>query len=104
VTWQYGQRHTWANERPTRGTSRLVEKGATWPNQGLPRGTPGFANIGYVKNCLGPGGFEPATSPLSTPSQTSLATIPPCVLVIETVEIYIYCGLNIGLAGGRAGA
>jgi hypothetical protein len=44
------QRHTWANERPTRGTSRLVEKGATWPNQGLPRGTLGFANIGYVKS------------------------------------------------------
>jgi hypothetical protein len=32
--------HMWANDRPTRGTFRLVGKGATWPSQGLPRGTP----------------------------------------------------------------
>jgi hypothetical protein len=49
-TWQHGREtggvrradvaHTWANDRPTRGTFRLVFKGATWPSQGLPRGTP----------------------------------------------------------------
>jgi hypothetical protein len=25
-------------------------KGATWPNHGLPRGTPVFVNMAYVKN------------------------------------------------------
>jgi hypothetical protein len=48
--WQYGRMtggvrlgdvaHTWANGRPTRGIIRLVFKGATWPSQGLPCGTP----------------------------------------------------------------
>jgi hypothetical protein len=32
--------HTWANDRPTRGRFSLEGKGATWPSQGLPRGTP----------------------------------------------------------------
>jgi hypothetical protein len=32
--------HTWANHRLTRGMFWLVGKGATWPSQGLPRGTP----------------------------------------------------------------
>jgi hypothetical protein len=34
-------------------------KGATWPNHGLPRGTPGLANEGYVKRYLGPGDSNP---------------------------------------------
>jgi hypothetical protein len=37
--WQYGS-GTWANHRLTRGMLSLVGKGATWPNPGLPRGTP----------------------------------------------------------------
>jgi hypothetical protein len=50
VTWQHGSltngstasdvAHTWANRRLTRGMISLVEKGATWPNPGLPHGTP----------------------------------------------------------------
>jgi hypothetical protein len=38
----------------------LVEKGATWPNPGLPRGTPSLVGFGY-KVMVSPG-FEPATS------------------------------------------
>jgi hypothetical protein len=51
-TWQHGSltggvrradvAHTWANHRPTRGILSLVGKGATWPNPGLPHGTPLF--------------------------------------------------------------
>ena len=33
--------------------------GATWPNHGLPRGTPGLANEGYVKVFWGPGDSNP---------------------------------------------
>jgi hypothetical protein len=58
--WQYGRMtggvrlgdvaHTWANKRPTRGMFSLVEKGATWPNPGLPRGTPSLVYGFNVKN------------------------------------------------------
>jgi hypothetical protein len=50
VTWQHGSltngstasdvAYTWANSRLTHGMISLVEKGATWPNPGLLRGTP----------------------------------------------------------------
>jgi hypothetical protein len=42
-------------------------KGATWPNHGLPRGTPGLANMGYIKNICGPGDSNPGPPPPSTP-------------------------------------
>jgi hypothetical protein len=42
-----------------RGTVRSEWLGATWPNHGLPRGTPGLANEGYVKKFLGPGDSNP---------------------------------------------
>jgi hypothetical protein len=41
--------HTWANHRPTRGILSLVDKGATWPNQGLPHGTQLLVFGSYVK-------------------------------------------------------
>jgi hypothetical protein len=51
LMWQYGS-GTWANHRLTRGMLSLVGKGATWPNPGLPRGTPllvdGLIKIGLV--------------------------------------------------------
>jgi len=55
--------HTWANSRRTRGTFRLVEKGATWPNPGLPRGTPSLAvDFGLQSFGLAFTKVEPATS------------------------------------------
>jgi hypothetical protein len=43
-------------------------EGATWPNHGLPRGTPGLANEGYVKKKFeGPGDSNPGP-PHTTPS------------------------------------
>jgi hypothetical protein len=55
--------HTWANERPTRGTFRLVGKGATWPSQGLPRGTPLLVDQLCVKSFfMARLGVKPVTS------------------------------------------
>jgi hypothetical protein len=42
--------------------------GATWPNHGLPRGTLGLANEGYVKKFLGPGDSNPGPPPHIAPS------------------------------------
>jgi hypothetical protein len=58
MTWQYGQVDvgTWANHRLTRVMFWLVGKGATWPSQGLPRGTP-LLVVGFnVKNWFGMAG------------------------------------------------
>jgi hypothetical protein len=49
--WQYKQAdvaHTWANQMMTRVRLWLVGKGATWPSQGLPRGTPSLV-YGFFK-------------------------------------------------------
>jgi hypothetical protein len=55
--------HTWANHRLTRGMFSLDGKGATWPSQGLPRGTPLLVRWLYViKIGLVAPGVEPATS------------------------------------------
>jgi hypothetical protein len=43
-TW----RQTWANHVLTRGMIWLVCKGATWPTQGLPRGTPSLVHWLWV--------------------------------------------------------
>lgn len=49
--------HTWANHMPTRGILALVGKGATWPNPGLPRGTPLLVRwFGLFKICYGGAG------------------------------------------------
>jgi hypothetical protein len=50
MMWQHGRvtsgstagdmAHTWVNQALTHVQFSLVEKGATWPNTGLPRGTP----------------------------------------------------------------
>jgi hypothetical protein len=69
VTWQYDRggvavdvAGTWANHRLTRVMFWLVGKGATWPSQGLPRGTP-LLVIGFIcKIGLAWPGVEPATS------------------------------------------
>jgi hypothetical protein len=86
VTWQRRVAVTWANQRWTRGIFWLdgvnesaVDtwhaligcKGATWPNHGLPCGTLGFANIGCVKNLLGPRDSNPGPPTRPTPSQIS---------------------------------
>jgi hypothetical protein len=42
-------------------------KSATWPSHGLPRGTPGLANEGYVKVFWGPGDSNPGPPPLPAP-------------------------------------
>jgi hypothetical protein len=55
--------------------STIGWKGATWPNHELPHGTPGLANEGYVKSFLGPGGFEPRTSP----PRYALTPCPPTI-------------------------
>jgi hypothetical protein len=48
------------------GSSKWL--GATWPNHGLPRGTPGLANEGYVKKFLGLGDLNPGPPPHIAPS------------------------------------
>jgi hypothetical protein len=40
--------HTWTNQVLTR--VKLVKKGATWPTQGLPRGTPLLVGLVCLKN------------------------------------------------------
>jgi hypothetical protein len=42
-------------------------KGATWPNHGLPRGTPGLANEGYVKKNWDPRDSNPRPPPTPMP-------------------------------------
>jgi hypothetical protein len=55
--------HTWANDRMTRGTFRLVFKGATWPSHGPPRGTLSLAvDFGLQNFGLAFTQVEPATS------------------------------------------
>jgi hypothetical protein len=60
--------------------------GATWPNHGLPRGTPGLANEGYVKKYLGPEGFEPRTSHCSAFGMSLRPLDHRMVLVIQSVK------------------
>jgi hypothetical protein len=67
LTCQTTWRQTWANHVLTRGMFSLVEKGATWPNPGLPRGTPSLGWFGFnVKFGLASPGVEPATSGQAT--------------------------------------
>jgi hypothetical protein len=73
-------------------------KGATWPNHGLPRGTPGLANEGYVKIFLGPGGFEPRTSPCQRLNKASRPLDHACDLLCNAAE-YVFKFVLL-LAGG----
>jgi hypothetical protein len=46
--WQYDRIDvaiTWSNQGLTRVIIWLVGKGATWPSQGLPRGTPLLVDV-----------------------------------------------------------
>jgi hypothetical protein len=94
---------TWTNQMSTRGMHLIGCKGATWPNHGLPRGTPGLANEGYVK-IFGPGGFEPRTSPLQRLNKVSAPTTGPPVVTCYVCGKIIFNFCFCILAGGRAGA
>jgi hypothetical protein len=50
---------TWANQMLTRGTVQANGK--------VPRGTPVFVKVGYVKNLCGPGNSNPEPPPPSMP-------------------------------------
>jgi hypothetical protein len=77
-------------------------EGATWPNHGLPCGTPGLANDSYAKKFLGPGDSNPGppTMPKSPP-------IPSCQHAIVRYLLYgrfgLYFSLKFGLVGRRPG-
>jgi hypothetical protein len=58
---------TWANHIGDTWHALVGCKGATWPNHGLPRGTP-VLSIGLCQKFLESGGFEPRPPSGSTPS------------------------------------
>jgi hypothetical protein len=59
----------WASYIATRGIFLGEWKGATWPNHGLPRGTPGFGYLVVIKFYGGRG-----VRPLDLPNHTSALT------------------------------
>jgi hypothetical protein len=82
----------------------LVVKGATWPNHGLPRGTPGFANMGYVKNFWCPGDRTRDLlhgNALTQASACQRATGGACYV---NGALYVFKFVVFETAGGRAGA
>jgi hypothetical protein len=81
--------------------SAIGWKGATWPNHGLPRGTPGLANEGYVKSFWGPGDSNPGPPPPHALTN-SATTRPHCACYV--CELIVFKFVICILAGGRAGA
>jgi hypothetical protein len=63
MTWQYGNDVADDVDQSDVDTWHFWLLGATWPNHGLPRGTPGLANEGYVKSFWGPGDSNPGPPP-----------------------------------------
>ena len=66
VTWQlmWHSYIGWQLDELYGDTWRIIGKlkGATWPNEGLPRGTPNFDYVGLGSKIMEPTGFEPVTS------------------------------------------
>jgi hypothetical protein len=97
--------HTWANHRPTRGMLSLVGKGATWPNPGLPRGTPLLVRGCNVKFLLwvrrgsnaGPPGRQRTGA-------FGLATAPAGRTCYVNGRYFIYVAWELSYGGKRAGA
>jgi hypothetical protein len=114
LTWQV----TWANQRWTRGIFWLDDvnessvdtwhasigcEGATWPNHGLPRGTPGLANEGYVKSFWGPGDSNPDL--LHTAPSCKVSDQRATVFLVMKWGLFVFkVELLFKRWGGRAGA
>jgi hypothetical protein len=111
VAWQM----TWANQRWTRGISWLVDvdessvdtwhasvgcKGATWPNHGLPRGTPVFVNLVLCQKFLESGGFEPGPSPRNAFAM-GLRPLDHRMFLLCMASLYLSLVLFFGGGSGR---
>jgi hypothetical protein len=79
----------------------------TWPNHGLPRGTPSLANEGYVKIFWGPGDSNPEPPPHYAFALTLRPAYHYMLLVMEATGFVcnlVCCvfrrGVGLGLSPG----